>query len=893
MTRFSWLSPAEHLRALPAVPTTQEALVDALSRSSAGIVVISNGGLIAYANDRFSEMIGRASGALRGMHIRHITHPEDWATYAARVQATLIEHGSIELEQRLLHGEGGVVWSRICTSITQDIEPVAIAVCFDISDRKGMEAALRESEGRFRNIADHAPVMMWVTDPSGVCTYLNKAWYRYTGQAEEDALGFGWLNATHPDDRERSEAVFRRANERREGLSTESRVRHAAGPYRWAIDAATPRFSPDGDFMGYVGSVIDISEQKKATTSLARQNRELASQLSEQLAERERTWHVSRDLLAVVSPDGTLRSINPAWSTLLGRDTGDIEGLQAERLEHPDDLGSFTRHIRAFADSQQSGAFANRLLKQNGTTAYLSWTCVTADGLVYVVGRDDTAFEEQQQALKLAEDSLRQSQKMEAVGQLTGGLAHDFNNLLAGISGALDLMEMRLAQGRTSDLKRYLDTAQGAAKRAAALTHRLLAFSRRQTLEPKHLDVGSLIRDILDLIQRTVGPSISVDYVVPDHPWNVRLDPSQLENALLNLCLNARDAMPTGGRMVIQIANQTLDAEAAEQHRVAPGDYVILSVADTGVGMPQEVQTKAFDPFFTTKPIGQGTGLGLSMIYGFVRQSGGRAWIRSVEGAGTTVSMLLPRDTQIPPADKRPTMESREGQAHAGAVVLLVDDEASIRLMAAEALEDLGYTVLQAGDGPAALVMLQSDMRIDLLLTDVGLPGGLNGRQLADAGRGLRKDLPVLFITGYAEQALFGQTSLIDGMHILTKPFVMSTLTTKVTALLGPLPTAPTQTGSPSPNARYMTTRYRRIVGSTEFPTMLGARTSYRRKQRVLYDCHATQSRFPSQEQSGGRSRQITVPCADVRTGRCQPRGCACLPQGAAQYCPDASRWHA
>lgn len=784
MTRLSWLTPAESPRTAPVRPSNKEALVEALSRSSAGIAVISNTGLIAYANDRFSEMIGRSASALHGMHIRHITYPEDWAANAAPVQAALVAQGSVELEQRLLHGDGGVVWTRICASLTAGDEPDTITVCFDISDRKGMEAALRESEGRFRNMADHAPVMMWVTDPSGVCTYLNKAWYRYTGQTEEHALGFGWLSATHPDDRERSEAIFRRANERREGFSIEYRLRHADGNYRWAIDAASPRFSPDGEFMGYVGSVVDISEQKKAAASLAKQNRELATQLNEQLAERERTWQVSRDLLAVVSPDGTLRSINPAWGALLGKDTGDIEGLRVERLEHPDDLGSFTRHIRACSDAQQSGTFSNRLIAQDGTAAYLSWTCVTAEGLVYVVGRDDTAFEEQQQALKITEDALRQSQKMEAVGQLTGGLAHDFNNLLAGISGALDLMEMRLAQGRTADLGRYLDTAQGAAKRAAALTHRLLAFSRRQTLEPKHLEVGSLIRDMLDLIQRTVGPSIPVDYVVPNEPWQVRLDPSQLENALLNLCLNARDAMPSGGRIVIQIANQTLDIEAAERHRIAPGDYVVLSVADTGVGMPPEIQTKAFDPFFTTKPLGQGTGLGLSMIYGFVRQSGGRAWIRSVEGAGTTVSLLLPRDTQTPPADLLPAMEAGDSQACAGSVVLLVDDEASIRLMAAEALEDHGYTVLQAGDGPAALVMLQSDMRIDLLLTDVGLPGGLNGRQLADAGRSLRKELPVLFITGYAEQALFGQTSPSAGMHILTKPFVMSTLTAKVAALL-------------------------------------------------------------------------------------------------------------
>ncbi len=394
--------------------------------------------------------------------------------------------------------------------------------------------------------------------------------------------------------------------------------------------------------------------------------------------------------------------------------------------------------------------------------------------------RVETALREQ----AVIEDALRQAQKMEAVGQLTGGLAHDFNNLLAGISGSLELMQTRMRQGKLDDVERYMMAAQGAAKRAASLTHRLLAFSRRQTLDPKPTDVNRLVNGLQEMVQRTVGPSILVEVVGASGLWPALVDPSQLENALLNLCINARDAMPDGGRITVETANKWLDERAARQHEMPEGQYLSLCVTDTGVGMPPEVIARVFEPFFTTKPIGEGTGLGLSMIYGFAQQSGGQVRIYSEVGKGTTVCIYLPRHYgQIAEEKDRPSIAELP-RAEQGETVLIVDDEPTIRMLVTDILDDLGYTAIEAADSVAGLKMLQSDTRIDLLITDVGLPGGMNGRQLADAGRSGRPDLQVLFITGYAENAILGGGQLAPGMAVLTKPFAIETMAARIRAMI-------------------------------------------------------------------------------------------------------------
>jgi signal transduction histidine kinase len=392
--------------------------------------------------------------------------------------------------------------------------------------------------------------------------------------------------------------------------------------------------------------------------------------------------------------------------------------------------------------------------------------------------------EERTRELMAAEEALRQSQKMEAVGQLTGGLAHDFNNLLTGISGSLQLMQTRLSEGRVNELDRYITAADGAARRAASLTHRLLAFSRRQTLDPKPTNINRLIAGLEELIRRTVGPGIQVEVVGAAGLWTALVDRNQLENALLNLCINARDAMPEGGRITIETANKWLDERAARERELSPGQYISLCVTDTGTGMTPEVIKRAFDPFFTTKPLGQGTGLGLSMIYGFARQSGGQVRIYSEVGKGTTMCLYLPRhqgrdeDAQIA-HEWEVAPRATEGQR-----VLVVDDEPTVRMLVSEVLQELGYTAIEVADGSTGLQVLRSDQRIDLLITDVGLPGGINGRQVADGAREVRPDLKVLFITGYAENAVVGNGHLEPGMQVLAKPFPMEALATRIRDLM-------------------------------------------------------------------------------------------------------------
>lgn len=382
-----------------------------------------------------------------------------------------------------------------------------------------------------------------------------------------------------------------------------------------------------------------------------------------------------------------------------------------------------------------------------------------------------------------AHEALRQAQKMEAVGQLTGGIAHDFNNLLAGISGSLEIIERRLNQGRTEGLERFINGAQTSAQRAAALTQRLLAFSRRQTLDPKPVDVNRLVFGMDDLISRTVGPSIKVEVVGAGGLWPARVDAAQLESALLNLAINARDAMPEGGRLTIETANKWLDDRASRARDLPSGQYLSICVTDTGIGIPSHIVDRIFDPFFTTKPIGQGTGLGLSMIHGFVRQSGGQVRVYTEPKQGTTMCIYLPRYSGDLASDQDVTGDNIV-KSGAGETVLVIDDEATVRMLIVEVLEEAGYAALEADDGPSGLKILVSGIRLDLLITDVGLPGGMNGRQIADAARQVRPSLKVLFVTGYAENAAVGNGLLEPGMEVITKPFVMTELANKITEML-------------------------------------------------------------------------------------------------------------
>lgn len=520
-------------------------------------------------------------------------------------------------------------------------------------------------------------------------------------------------------------------------------------------------------------------------------------------------WDVSADQFTIDEGFATVFGLDPA----LGRSGIPLD--QVVESVHPDDKPGLMRAIEAAL--VRGGRYAHRY-RVRDAAGVLRW--IEANGRVDVdadgrpvrfpgvlldieerraveVERDAAlaALRDLNQTLEQriaartadlmrAEEQLRQSQKMEALGQLTGGIAHDFNNLLAAVSGSLELIDRRLQQDRYGDIPKYLRVAETATERAATLTHRLLAFSRRQTLEPRPTDINQLITGLIELIKRTVGPEIEIRTSGPAELWATLVDPGQLENALLNLCINARDAMPAGGSIEIATANISLDAGAALARGLAAGDHIVLSVRDTGSGMPADVLDHAFDPFFTTKPLGQGTGLGLSMVYGFVTQSGGRAVIASQVGQGTTVTIHLPRHDGRVPGQAPNEVDALLAPVGAGQRILVVDDEEAVRMLIHEALAELGYRVVEAETGAAALSVLTSDPDIDLLLTDVGLPGGMNGRQLADAARVSRPDMRVLFVTGYAQNSTFGAQEFGPDMHVLRKPFLIDELVTRVADVL-------------------------------------------------------------------------------------------------------------
>lgn len=496
-----------------------------------------------------------------------------------------------------------------------------------------------------------------------------------------------------------------------------------------SIGAAAPRRWTDEE-VALASETAERSwraaERARAEAALRELNETLETRVVERTAERDRMWDSSPDLMVVVGFDGVFHRVNPAWTAILGYTADELVGRHVNAFVLAEDQAEA---VDAYELAARGGhpRIENRYRHKDGSARWISWVAAPAGSVTYAVGRDVTAQKEQQAELEAAQDALRQAQKMEAVGQLTGGLAHDFNNLLTGMMGNLELLQTRVARGRIDDLDRFINAAQGAGRRAAALTQRLLAFSRRQTLDPRPTDVNRLIVGLEELLRRTVGPAYDVEVVQAAGLWTAMIDPAQLENALLNLCINGRDAMPDGGRLTIETANKWLDDRAARARDLPPGQYLSICVTDTGTGMTPEVAARAFDPFFTTKPIGEGTGLGLSMIYGFARQSGGQVRIYSEVGEGTTMCIYLPRhigkaeDTAV---DDRPgAIDNGRGET-----VLVVDDEATIRHLIDEVLDDIGYTVIGAADGAAGLKVLQSGARIDLLITDVGLPGGMNGR---------------------------------------------------------------------------------------------------------------------------------------------------------------------
>ncbi len=539
----------------------------------------------------------------------------------------------------------------------------------------------------------------------------------------------------------------------------------------------------------------DITARRQAELDLVQLNATLEARVAEALAERKILADVVEGtdaFVMVADMTGRLRAFNSAAVWEMERNFGVTpaigDTLSGLLVEHPAMQRVVARQwARALAGEEFVEVATGDT--PNGERHYEVRFNVLRDAEGRQVGAYQFAYDvterlSEQARLREAEEGLRQAQKMEAVGQLTGGLAHDFNNLLAGISGAFEMIGTRLSQGRGRDVEKYLGAGQGATRRAAALTHRLLAFSRRQTLSPKPVVVNRLMTELVDLIQRTVGPDIRVETIAAAGLWPALVDANQLENAILNLCLNARDAMPDGGRITIETANKWIDQRTATDRGLDAGQYVTICVSDNGTGIDKETLARVFDPFFTTKPQGQGTGLGLSMVYGFARQSHGHVRIYSEVGQGTNVCLYLPRHVGEADEPDDVMLKATPLPTTTGKIVLVVDDEPTVRMLVVDALEELGYACIEAGEGAEGLRALEAGERVDMLITDVGLPGGMNGRQVAEAARALRPDLKILFITGYAENAVLNHGHIAHGMEVLTKPFAVDDLIARVDRLL-------------------------------------------------------------------------------------------------------------
>ncbi|WP_029583945.1 PAS domain-containing hybrid sensor histidine kinase/response regulator [Bradyrhizobium sp. URHD0069] len=763
--------------------------------------------LIQFYNDGYRRTMGpeRHPSAL-GQRGRECW-AEIWDIIGPQIEQVMSGGGATWHENQLVpvtrHGKlEQVYWTYGFSPIDEDdgIGGVLV-VCNDVTKEYLAAEALREREAELARVQQLGRIGGLEVDlRTGFRNRRSPEYLLIHGLPPEAASESheAWVQRIHPEDREDTEKKFRDAvaGDVRDYSAQYRIIRPSDGETRWISVKSTIERDENGKATRLVGAHTDVTEQvvadlalrqgegrfRKLADELAELNATLAQRVEEKTRERDRIWNVSQDLLVVADRKGVWRTVNPAWTKTLGWSEAELLNRTSDWLEHPEDGGLSAAAVKNLIEGNLTVRFESRFRHKDGSYRWLSWTGVPDQDHIYAVARDVTAEKAAAERLRAAEEALLQSQKMEAVGQLTGGIAHDFNNLLTGIVGSLDLMQTRLNQGRTDNVARYINAAMTSANRAAALTHRLLAFARRQPLVPKGVDANRLVVSLEDLLRRTIGETIDLEIVASDELWCTLCDPNQLESALLNLAINARDAMPEGGKLTIATANARLDSVTADTPALSPGDYICIAVTDTGKGMSAEVAARAFDPFFTTKPIGQGTGLGLSMIYGFARQSNGHATIDSKLGRGTSVKIYLPRHHGDIAAQQASTVKVAK-HASTGETVLVVEDEPVVRGVILEMLGERGYRTLEAVDGPSALRILRTNQRIDLLVTDVGLPG-MNGRQLADQARETRPGLKILFITGYAESVAIADGFLESGMEMITKPFDLDHLSQRVRAMV-------------------------------------------------------------------------------------------------------------
>jgi PAS domain S-box-containing protein len=665
--------------------------------------------------------------------------------------------------------------------------------------RREAEEALSRSEMRARLAIEGAELGLWDLDPrTGALDWDERCKAMFGLPPEAEITYQTFVDGVHPDDRPRMDEAVRVATtwtpETTGAFADEFRTVAPNGVERWIATRGQAQFE-GGACTRFVGIVRDITEERQAQEALRRLTGDLEQQVAERTAERDRIWQLSRDLFGVAGIDGRLIRVNPAWESMLGHAPDTLVGSNFNLLTHPDEVADIAEAIARLAAGEVVGRLEIRLRRADGEWRWISWMAVPEGEVFYAVGRDITAEKAATEALaernrelaaqieerERVEATLRQMQRLEAVGQLTSGVAHDFNNLLTVILGNITFVEKALArQGVNGQIAERISHMRTAAERGAKLTAQMLAFSRRQKLEPKPVDLNDTVAGMRDLLQSTMGGSVRLESVLKPDLWPALVDPTQIELIILNLAINARDAMEVGGGLTVETANVTLKAPPSRPEEPQPGDYVMLTVSDTGPGMTDEVLAKAFEPFFTTKAVGKGSGLGLAQVYGFAKQSGGGVRIDTRLGEGTTVKVYLPRAASAATRERERTAKAVAPINAATHTVLVMDDDSAVREITAAMLEELGYSVIEAGSGGAALDILRSDRRVDILLADYAMPG-MNGVEAARAAVELRPGLPVMFITGYADLKALRD---VGEDRIIQKPFRDDELARKVEAAL-------------------------------------------------------------------------------------------------------------
>ena len=662
-------------------------------------------------------------------------------------------------------------------------------------ERADAEAALAASEAQFRTLAQAVPNHVWTADVSGSSHWYNDKAYEYTGFAAGMLSGEAWMNLVHRDDWAHIREAWLLAVRSGGVYEAEMRIRRGDGTYRWHLVRAMPVRGADGEVERWIGTNTDIQDQKAALEAYAELNANLENRVAETLAEQKLLAEIveSTDaFIQVADLDFNWLAINQASANEFERIFGVKPRAGDNMLKMLDHLPEHQAEVKAIWSRALAGEqfttideFGDPSLDRRYYEMKFNSLRSTDGSLkgAYQFVYDVTERLRDQARLKEAEEQLRQSQKMESVGQLTGGIAHDFNNMLAVVSGSLELLDRRTTM-EDARSKHLIASSLEASRRASNLTQRLLAFSRQQPLKPEVIDTNKVVSGMSDLFRHSLGADIQLETVLAGGLWRVNIDQNQFENVLLNLAVNARDAMPGGGRLTIETQNAHLDQRyVVKEIGLVPGQYVMIAITDTGTGMPPDVIEKVFEPFFTTKEVGKGTGLGLSQVYGYVKQSGGHIKIYSEVGQGTTVKIYLPRhsgivdeNTEERQQDFIPTAEDRE-------LILVVDDEDLVRQFSAAALSDLGYRVLEAASAKAALELLIQRPDIDLLFTDIVMPE-MDGRRLADMAAEHRPHLPVIYTTGYTRNAIVHNGVLDTGVELIGKPFTLEELATRVREVL-------------------------------------------------------------------------------------------------------------